>query len=269
MNENNGFIIINRKMLEWEWYQDTNTKTLFIHCLLKANWKNSKFQGIEIPRGSFVTSLQSLSEELSSRRSDANKVIFTIQNVRTALNHLISTGEITSKSYSKFRVITITNYEKYQDYNKVSNKQLTSSQQATNNVANNNRTIYKQSNKETNNNISTTTPTNGTNLFQFIEINFGRTLNPIEIEELSNWEDNELTRYVIKKAILANVYSIRYISKVLYTYKQKGIKTVVDAEKEYKQFEKERNSKSNKSKYKTSTERTQEVFDRFLAKGEN
>lgn len=262
MNENNGFIIINRKMLEWEWYQDTNTKTLFFHCLLKANWKDGKFQGLVIPRGSFVTSLTKLSEELST-----DKQVFTIRNVRTAIKHLEMTGEITNKSYSKFRVITINNYDKYQDYDKVSASQVTNKRQTSDRQV---TTIEqkKQSNKETNNNISTTT-TNGTNLFQFIEINFGRTLNPIEIEELSNWEDNELTRYVIKKAILANVYSIRYISKVLYTYKQKGIKTVVDAEREYKQFEKERNSKSNKSKYKTSTERTQEVFDRFLAKGEN
>ena len=120
MNELNGFIILDRKMLKWEWYQDTNTVRLFIHCLLKANWKEGKFQGIKIPRGSFVTSLKKLSEELS-----ANNQFYTVQNVRTSLNHLISTNEITNKSFTKFRIITINNYDKYQDLNKYLNKQLT------------------------------------------------------------------------------------------------------------------------------------------------
>lgn len=259
----NGFIILNRKMLNWEWYKDINTKVLFIHCLFKANWKDSQFQGINVPRGSFVTSLSKLSEDLST-----DKDIFTIRNVRTAIKHLETTGEITSKSYSKFRVITVNNYNKYQDYDKVSASQVTSKRQASDNAGDNNRTILEQNNNKTNNNIPTTIP-NRQSLFELIEKNFGRTLNSIEIEELSNWEDNELTRYVIKKAVLSNVYSIRYISKVLNTYKQKGIKTIIDAEREQQRFEKERNSKSNGKKYKTSTERTQEVFERFLTMEED
>ena len=261
MNENNGFIILDRKMLNWGWYQNINTKTLFLHCLFKANWKDGEFQGKRIPRGSFVTSLSKLSEELSS-----NKQKLTLQAVRTSLKHLVSTNELTIKTTNKYTVITVNNYDEYQNLNKYLNKQLTNKQQTTNKqltTIENNKTIKHKNN----NNISITT-TNSQSLFELIEKNFGRTLNSIEIEELSNWEDNELTRYVIKKAILGNVYSIRYISKVLYTYKQKGIKTVVDAEKEYKNFEKERNSKSNKPKYKTSIERTQEVFERFLSKGE-
>ena len=247
MNDN-GFIILDRKMINWGWYQDINTKTLFLHCLFKANWKEGEFQKIKIPRGSFITSLSKLSEE----------TCLSVSNVRTSLKHLISTNEITSKSYSKFRVITINNYDNYQDLNKYLNKQLTSNSQATNKqltTIENNKTIKHKNN----NNISTTT--NRQSLFELIEENFGRTLNSIEIEELSNWEDNELTRYVIKKSVLSNVYSIRYISKILQTYKQKGIKTVVDAEKEYKKFEKERNSNSNKKKYKSGMDRFNEVLE--------
>ena len=122
-----GFIKIHRRMLKWEWYKDTNTKVLFLHCLLKANWKDGRFQGIEVPRGSFVTSLSTLSEELSSKEQT-----FTVQNVRTSLKHLTLTGELTSKSYSKYRIITVNKYNEYQVANIVPNKQLTNSQQATN-----------------------------------------------------------------------------------------------------------------------------------------
>lgn len=122
MNEN-GFIKIYRKILNWEWSKKPNTVALWLYCLIKANWTNGKFEGHEIPRGSFVTSLKSLSKETG----------LTMQQTKTSLNHLISTRCITNKSYSKYRVITVINYDLYQDINKDINKQLTNNQQTTNN----------------------------------------------------------------------------------------------------------------------------------------
>lgn len=125
--DNQGFVKLHRKILEWGWYKDANTIRLFLHCLLKANWKDGNFQGYEIPRGSFVTSVNSLSNELSS-----NKHKFTTQAVRTSLKHLNSTNEITIKTTNKFTIITINNYDNYQEDNKAFNKQLTNKQQTTN-----------------------------------------------------------------------------------------------------------------------------------------
>ena len=116
------YVKISRKILEWEWYKDVNTKVVFFHILLKANWKNGRFQGMEIPRGSFVTSYQSLAEETG----------LTVMNVRTAIKHLKLTQEITVSQHSKFSVITVKNYDAYQTVNKVANNQLTGNQQATN-----------------------------------------------------------------------------------------------------------------------------------------
>ena len=118
-----GWIRLHSKFTKWEWYRDQNTKDLFIHCLLKANWKDGKFEGIVIPRGSFVTSLDTLSKELG----------LSVQAIRTSLKHLISTKELTSKSTNKYRIITIINYELYQQVNIQTNNQLTNNQQATNN----------------------------------------------------------------------------------------------------------------------------------------
>lgn len=120
---NGKWIKIFTKFLNWEWYKEQNTKALFIHCLLKANWKNGKFEGNIIPRGSFVTSLDSLNKELG----------LSVQEIRTALKHLISTNELTSKSTNKYRIITVVNYELYQQHNKQLNNQLTGNQQTTNN----------------------------------------------------------------------------------------------------------------------------------------
>lgn len=98
------YIKLYRSTLEWQWYKNINTKVLFIHMLLKANWKDGKFEGKTIPRGSFVSSLAKLAEETD----------LTIREVRTAISHLEDTGEITVKRYSKYSVFTVKNYVEYQ-----------------------------------------------------------------------------------------------------------------------------------------------------------
>ena len=74
------------------------------------------------------------------------------------------------------------------------------------------------------------------NIFDYIESNFGRTLNAIEYEEINSWEDNELTRYAIKQAVLNGAYNIKYISKILFNYKKNNITTVQQAQQEEKRF---------------------------------
>ena len=98
------YIKLYRSLIDWEWYRNINTKVLFIHMLLKANWKDGRFEGKIIPRGSFVSSLSRLSEETD----------LTIREVRTAISHLETSGELTSKRHSKYSVFTIKNYDLYQ-----------------------------------------------------------------------------------------------------------------------------------------------------------
>lgn len=84
--------------------------------LLKANWKDGRFEGKDIPIGSFVSSLSKLSEETG----------LTQREVRTALEHLKATGELTIKSYNKYSVFTVNNYSLYQDVDKQIDKQVPS-----------------------------------------------------------------------------------------------------------------------------------------------
>ena len=102
-----NYIKISRSILEWEWYGNINTCRLFLHMLLKANWKDGRFEGKDIPRGSFVSSYPRLADECD----------LTVNEVRTALKHLISTGEITVKAHSKYSVFTVVKYNDYQEVN--------------------------------------------------------------------------------------------------------------------------------------------------------
>ena len=116
-----GHIKIDRKILEWEWYSDINTCRLFMHMLLKVNWKDGRFQGITVPRGSMVTSYQTLAAETG----------LSVRNVRTALEHLKSTGEVTVNRQAKFSVVTIKNYCQYQSGDTVTDNQVTVNRQTT------------------------------------------------------------------------------------------------------------------------------------------
>lgn len=106
MNEGN-YIKISRKILDWEWWHNINTCRLFLYMLLKANWNDGKFEGKVIKRGSFVSSYPKL----------AAGTDLTVNEIRTAISKLKSTGEITVKSYSKYSVFTIKNYDLYQGDN--------------------------------------------------------------------------------------------------------------------------------------------------------
>lgn len=117
-----GWIKIQRQITDWEWYDDANVFRLFFHCLVKANHAPNKWRGIMIERGQRLTSYETLSQELH----------LSFQQIRTAINKLKSTGEITIKSTSKYSMISITNYDSYQSSNTPDNKPVTYEQQTDN-----------------------------------------------------------------------------------------------------------------------------------------
>ena len=119
-----GFIKLHRSMIEWEWYKDINVKTLFLHLIFAANYEAKRWQGIEVKRGQLITGRLELAEStgLSERK------------VRTALEKLKMTNEITIKTTNRFSIITLTNYALYQDDTRENGKQndQQNDQQATN-----------------------------------------------------------------------------------------------------------------------------------------
>lgn len=122
----NGYIKLFREFENWEWYQDNNTKSVFIHILLNVNIKPSRYKGYELKAGQGVFGINKMSAFLG----------LTVQQTRTALSHLKSTNEITIKPTNKFSIITVENWGKYQfneiDNNNQNNKQITNKQHSNN-----------------------------------------------------------------------------------------------------------------------------------------
>ena len=115
-----GYIKIHRKLVDWQWYKDTNTKSVFLDLLLDANYEDSKVGFQIIKRGQCLTSLKRLNENTG----------LTYQQIRTSLSKLEKSGEINKQITSRYSIITINNYNDYQECN----KQVTSNQQASNNI---------------------------------------------------------------------------------------------------------------------------------------
>lgn len=115
-----SYIKVSRSILEWGWYHDIKTFRLFMHMLLKANWKDGKFGHTTVPRGSFVSSIKKLSEETN----------LTTEETRTALEHLCKTGEVTKQTTSKFSLYSLKNYNFYQSEAQAEPKQSPNKAQA-------------------------------------------------------------------------------------------------------------------------------------------
>ena len=104
MKDDRTYIKVFRKILNWEWYGDTNTFRVFMHILLRANYEPSRYMGVEVPAGACVFGRRAWAEELGMSE----------RQVRTAIEHLKSTNEITIKSTNKFSVITLVKWEFWQ-----------------------------------------------------------------------------------------------------------------------------------------------------------
>ena len=126
----NGWIKIHRKLLDWEWYDEPNTLRLFLHLLLKANHKNKSYRGTVIKEGQVMTGYDKLAKELS----------LSTQKIRTAINKLKLTNEITSVSTSQGTIIQIVKYKEYQ----VVTSKLTDEQQTDNKRITTNKNVKKE-----------------------------------------------------------------------------------------------------------------------------
>ena len=131
----NGYIKLHRKFIDWEWYHDANTLRMFLHLLLTVNISDTKYRGQTIKKGQRVITYPMLSEELG----------FTIQQSRTALEHLKSTGEITVWKTPKFSVVEVKLFHIYQE---VTDKTTVKQQSKSKNSTVKQQSIIDKKNKE-------------------------------------------------------------------------------------------------------------------------
>lgn len=137
-----GYVKLSRDIMYWEWYQSPNVLRLFIHLVLKANFKENKWQGQLIKRGQLVTSINHIAAELR----------LSVQAVRTALHKLDKSGCVKLKTTNRFTLVTVVNYEFYQGKEAQSNKRHIISTTKKQQSENKQITTTKERNKKNNEN---------------------------------------------------------------------------------------------------------------------
>lgn len=246
MGKELGFVKIFRSLKNWEWSDNPNVLALFIHLLLMANYTDQRWQGQTIKRGQLVTSIGSLSQ----------KTGLSVRQVRTCLQKLKSTGEVTSRTTNRFTVITVMNWGKYQCEDEVTTSNATSNAtnrwQTDGKQMTNERQHYKKDKKDKkdkNSNSSALTDNKITMLYEkpcyqkFYEENIGIMTPHIRAEADSYVEDGmepELLTRAMQKAVDNNCKKWTYIKAILNSWLELGIKTASAAHAENLDFENQR-----------------------------
>ncbi len=125
-----GHLKLWRQLEDTSFYQNSHAVHLFIHLIMKANWKDKKimFNGVEITikRGSLLFGRKVASLETGIAEG----------TIYDNLKLLVNSKSINIKTNNKFSVITIVNYNKFNplkdDTQQQSNSQPTASQQPAN-----------------------------------------------------------------------------------------------------------------------------------------
>lgn len=107
-----GWVKLYRSFVKWEWFEVPNMVTVFIYCLLKANHKDKRWRGIEIKRGTFITSYATMAKETH----------LSVKKIRTALKNLENSGELGRQSGTLNTIITINKYDTYQGFEDLEGK---------------------------------------------------------------------------------------------------------------------------------------------------
>ena len=142
MQELYGYINLNRNLIKWGWYQDSVVKDLFLHFLLTASFKDFEWMGRHLRAGQLITNRKRLAEELN----------FSERQIRTAMEKLKSTGEVTYETTNKFTIVTVLNWEDYQINEEIPTKSATNERPAlsVNKLLTSIETLEKSTKKTTN-----------------------------------------------------------------------------------------------------------------------
>lgn len=128
-----GWICVHRQLVDNPIFKNDKLFRVFMYCILKASHTDhEQLVGdsvVSVKRGQLVTGRKALSSATG----------LSEQNIRTAVLKLEKMGILTSNPTNKFSIISIVNWDKYQQTNQqVTSNQPASNQQVTTNNNDNN-----------------------------------------------------------------------------------------------------------------------------------
>lgn len=117
MHSDSGYIKLYRRITEWRWYADPVMFRVFVHLLLTVNYEDAEWRNMTIKRGQRVTSVSHLAAELG----------YSKDTIQKALKRLVDSGEITRTPNARYTILTVNNYDEYQDNRTLNERQTNDS----------------------------------------------------------------------------------------------------------------------------------------------
>ena len=263
MSNKGGWIKLYRELLDKPiWFESTpEQKVILVTLLLMANhdgrqweWQGQQYYA---GPGQFVTSLPKIAEKAGPGIS--------IKNVRTALKRFEKYGFLAGKSTNKNRLITINNWDFYQDKpdedGRQTGRQVAGRWQATGRQVAANKNVRNKECKNIDVVDKQVDPIS--KAIRTYEQVFGLA-SSINIQTIQYWCQDLSPELVIKALEITsnnNARSFKYTEAILRDWEKRGIQTVEDVEALEKQREVQQQEKPKPKFY--GNRRIEEVPDHF------
>ena len=163
-----GHIVLKRSVKEKGWYYNANTLAVMIHLLVDAQFKDDD----HLKRGQILIKKEELAKDCN----------LTYDAIRTAFKSLGASGEVRTERCGRMTLVTICNYDSYQDASQDNpNIVPDSSQDNPNEIPITSQTILEQGIKETGNKENKKKLSNDSKEKRFV---------PPSVEEVQEYADS-------------------------------------------------------------------------------
>ncbi|MDH8771904.1 DnaD domain protein [Staphylococcus epidermidis] len=256
-----GWISLHRSIQKHWLFEEKRKFSRFeawIDILMMVNHTDNKIMHdgdlITVKRGQRITSLRQLGERWS----------WSITKVDKYLKTLESDGMLVVKKDTKKTVLTVVNYDDYQDGDfkkrhrkdsEKTEKKHRSNTEKTQKKTNNND---NKENNENNDDNDVVVGDDFASIYNLYQENIEQVPSPITTEKLTQDIDHygkELVAYAIKKAALNNSHNYKFIDYLLKDWRKRNL-TTIKAVKQYEQQRQEQKEQSYKPRVVQSKEKT-------------
>lgn len=256
-----GWISLHRSIQKHWLFEEKRKFSRFeawIDILMMVNHTDNKIMHdgdlITVKRGQRITSLRQLGERWS----------WSITKVDKYLKTLESDGMLIVKKDTKKTVLTVVNYDDYQDGDfkkrhrkdsEKTEKKHRSNTEKTQKKTNNND---NKENNENNDDNDVVVGDDFASIYNLYQENIEQVPSPITTEKLTQDIDHygkELVAYAIKKAALNNSHNYKFIDYLLKDWRKRNL-TTIKAVKQYEQQRQEQKEQTYKPRVVQSKEKT-------------
>jgi len=99
----NGYIILDRELINWPLFYDDAAWKMFIYLLMRANYTNRLWGTHQVQKGELITSYQHLADALNKSRDEVKRLLKKLKNIR----------EVETVRIGNALLIKMLNYLKY------------------------------------------------------------------------------------------------------------------------------------------------------------